>query len=148
MVLNTPHLPHGLGFLCSHRGANLIFHAHCLLSKKLVAALIVTGEGRAETIAICLAFFPSLQLSHFVEPHLLRRHLSERNVLQGLEKFLTLAALLSNIFDRASSTTNCKHPGLQCDSPDQMRIDIKTPSGWTVQESLQTDPSLPDKTTV
>ena len=45
------YLPHGLGFLCSHRGSNLIFHAHCLLSKKLVAALIVTGEGRAETIA-------------------------------------------------------------------------------------------------
>ena len=45
------YLPHGLGFLCSHRGSNLIFHAHCLLSKKLVAALIVTGEGGAETIA-------------------------------------------------------------------------------------------------
>ena len=41
---------YGLGFLCSHRGSNLIFHAHCLLSKKLVAALIVTGEGGAETI--------------------------------------------------------------------------------------------------
>ena len=45
-VYNTAHyLPHGLGFLCSHRGSNLIFHAHCLLSKKLEAALIVTGEG-------------------------------------------------------------------------------------------------------
>ena len=29
----------------------LKFHDHCLLSKKLVAALIVTGEGGAETIA-------------------------------------------------------------------------------------------------
>ena len=29
----------------------------------------------------CLAFFPSSQLQHFVEPHLLCRHLSERNVL-------------------------------------------------------------------
>ena len=29
------YLPHGLGFLCSHRGSNLLFHAHdCLLSKK------------------------------------------------------------------------------------------------------------------
>ena len=43
------YLPHRLGFLCSHRGSNLIFHAHCLLSKKLVAALIVTGEGGAVT---------------------------------------------------------------------------------------------------
>ena len=41
----------GLSFLCSHRGSNLILHAHCLLSKKPVAALIVTGEGGAETIA-------------------------------------------------------------------------------------------------
>ena len=48
---NGNYLPHGLGFRCSHRGSNLIFHAHCLLSKKLVAALIVTGEGGAETIA-------------------------------------------------------------------------------------------------
>ena len=32
-------------------GSNLIFHAHCLLSKKLVTVLIVTGEGGAETIA-------------------------------------------------------------------------------------------------
>ena len=32
-------------------GSNLIFHAHCLQSEKLVAALIVTGEGGAETIA-------------------------------------------------------------------------------------------------
>ena len=32
-------------------GSNLIFHAHSLLSKKLVAVLIVTGEGGAETIA-------------------------------------------------------------------------------------------------
>ena len=32
-------------------GSNLIFHAHCPLSKKLVAVLIVTGEGGAETIA-------------------------------------------------------------------------------------------------
>ena len=31
-------------------GSNLIFHTHCLLSKKLVAVLIVTGEGGAETI--------------------------------------------------------------------------------------------------
>ena len=31
---NAIYLPHGLGFLCSHRGSNLIFHAHCLLSKK------------------------------------------------------------------------------------------------------------------
>ena len=93
-------------------------------------------------------FFPSSQLPHFVEPRLLRRHLSERNVLQTIEKFVTPAALLSNIFDRASSTSNCKHPCLQCDSSDRMRIDIKTPSGWTVQKSLQSDPSLPDKTTV
>ena len=28
------YLPLGLGFLCSHRESNLIFHAHCLLSKK------------------------------------------------------------------------------------------------------------------
>ena len=58
------YLPHGLGFLCSHRGSNLIFHAHCLLSKKLVAALIVTWEVGAETIAdnnsktIQYIFFP------------------------------------------------------------------------------------------
>ena len=45
------YLPHGLGFLGSHRGSNIIFHAHCLLTKKLVAGLIVTGEGGAETIA-------------------------------------------------------------------------------------------------
>ena len=32
-------------------GSNLIFHVHCLLSKKLVAVLIVTGEGGAETMA-------------------------------------------------------------------------------------------------
>ena len=50
-MYNVEYLPHGFGFLCSHRGSNLIFHAHCLLSKKLVAALIVTGEGGAETIA-------------------------------------------------------------------------------------------------
>ena len=52
-IVNTfnPYLPHGLGFLCSLRGSNLIFHAHCLLSEKLMAVLIVTGEGRAETIA-------------------------------------------------------------------------------------------------
>ena len=47
----SPYLPHGLGFLCSLRGSNLIFHTHCLLSKKLVALLIVTGQGGAETIA-------------------------------------------------------------------------------------------------
>ena len=41
----------GLGFLCSRRGSNLLFPAHCLLSKGLVAALIVTEEGGAETIA-------------------------------------------------------------------------------------------------
>ena len=93
-------------------------------------------------------FFPSSQLPHFVEPRFRRRHLSERNDLQTIEKFVTPVALLSNIFDRASSTSNCEHPDLQCDSSDRMRIDIKTPSGWTVQESLQTDPSLPDKTTV
>ena len=93
-------------------------------------------------------FFPSSQLPHFVEPRLLRRHLSERNVLQTIEKFVTPAALLSIIFDTASSTSNCEYPGLQCDSSDRMRIDIKTPSGWTVQERLQTDPSLSDKTTV
>ena len=45
------YLPHGLGFLCSQRGSNLIFHAHCLLSKKLASALIVTGKGEAETMA-------------------------------------------------------------------------------------------------
>ena len=90
-------------------------------------------------------FFPSSQLPHFVEPRLLRRHLSERNVLQTIEKFVTPA---TNIFDRASSTSNCEHPCLQCDSSDRMRIDIKTPSGWTFQKSLQSDPSLPDKTTV
>ena len=49
---NMFYLPLGLGFLCSHRGSNLIFHAHdCLLSKKLVGALIVTGEDGAETLA-------------------------------------------------------------------------------------------------
>ena len=43
---------HGLGFLfCSRRGSNLLFPAHCLLSKKLVAALVATGESGAETIA-------------------------------------------------------------------------------------------------
>ena len=50
-ILNTVTcLPHGLGFLCSLRGSNLLFLAHCLLSKKLVAALNITGEGGAETI--------------------------------------------------------------------------------------------------
>ena len=62
--LKWGYLPHRLGFLCSHRGSNLIFHAHCLLSKKLVTPLIVTGEGGAETIAdnnsktIQYIFFP------------------------------------------------------------------------------------------
>ena len=28
LVNTTFYLPHGLGFLCSHRGSNLIFHAH------------------------------------------------------------------------------------------------------------------------
>ena len=42
---------HGLSFLCSRRESNLLFPARCLLSKKLVAALIVTGESGAETIA-------------------------------------------------------------------------------------------------
>ena len=37
--------------LCSRRGSNLLFPAHRLLSKKLVAALIVTGESGTETIA-------------------------------------------------------------------------------------------------
>ena len=50
MVDRVYYLPHGLGFLCSHRGSNLIFHAHCLLSENLAAALIGTGEGEAETI--------------------------------------------------------------------------------------------------
>ena len=99
-------------------------------------------------LLLCLDFFPSSQLPHFVEPRLLRRHLSERNVLQTIEKFVTPAAFLSNIFDRTSSTSNCEHPGLQCDSSDRMQIDIKTPLRWTVKESLQTDPCLPDKTTV
>ena len=48
---NKIYLPYGLGFLCFLRGSNLLFPAHCLLSKKLVAALKVTGEGGAETIA-------------------------------------------------------------------------------------------------
>ena len=74
-------------------------------------------------------FFPSSQLPHFVEPRLLRRHLSERNVLQTIEKFVTSAALLSNTFDRTSSTSNCEHPGFQCDSSDRMQIGIKTPLG-------------------
>ena len=74
-------------------------------------------------------FFPSSQLPHFVEPRLLRRHLSERNVLQTIEKFVTPAALLSNTFDRISSTSNCEHPGFQCDSSNQMRTGIKTPLG-------------------
>ena len=99
-------------------------------------------------LLLCLVFFPSSQLPHFIEPCLLRLHLSEHNVLQTIEKFVTPAALLSNIFDRASSMPNCEHPGLQCDLSDRMQIDIKTPSGWRVQESLQTDPSLPDKTTI
>ena len=51
LSLTVTYLPHGLGFLCSLRGSNLLFPAHCLLSKKLVAALNVTGEGGAETIA-------------------------------------------------------------------------------------------------
>ena len=51
ILAKEAYLPYGLGFLGSHRGSNLIFHADCLLSKKLVAALIVTGEGGAETIA-------------------------------------------------------------------------------------------------
>ena len=71
-------------------------------------------------LLLCQAFFPSSQLPHFVEPRLLRRHLSERNVLQTIEKFVTPAALLSNTLDRASSTSNCEHPGLQCDSSDRM----------------------------
>ena len=78
-------------------------------------------------IAFMPCFFPSSQLPHFVVPRLLHRHLSERNVLQTIEKFVTPAALLSNTFDRASSTSNCEHPGFQCDSSDQMRIGIKTP---------------------
>ena len=45
-------------------------------------------------IAFMPRFFPSSQLPHFVEPRLLRRHLSERNVLQTIEKFVTPAALL------------------------------------------------------
>ena len=49
--LYKPYLPHGLAFLCSRRGPNLLFPAHCLLSKKLVAALIVTGESGAEKVA-------------------------------------------------------------------------------------------------
>ena len=81
-------------------------------------------------LLLCLAFFPSSQLPHFVEPRLLRRHLSECNVLQTIEKFVTTAVLLSNTFDRASSTSNCpEHPGFQCDSSDRMRIGIKTPLG-------------------
>ena len=67
-------------------------------------------------------FSPSSQLPHFVEPRLLRRDLSERDVLQTIEKFVTPAALLSNTFDRASSTSYCEHPGLQCDSSDRMRL--------------------------
>ena len=73
-------------------------------------------------LLLCLAFFPSSQLPHFVEPRLLRRHLSERNVLQTIENFVTPAALLSNTFDRASSMPNCEHAGLQCDSSDRMRL--------------------------
>ena len=38
-------IKHGLGFLCSLRGSNLLLPAHCLLSKKLAAALIATGRG-------------------------------------------------------------------------------------------------------
>ena len=68
------------------------------------------------------SFFPSSQLPHFVEPRLLRRHLSERNVLPTIEKFVTQAALLSDTFDNAFSTSNCEHPGLQCDSSDRMRL--------------------------
>ena len=53
--LQFPNLPlviYRLGFLYSRRGSNLLFPAHCLLFKiKLVAALIVTGESGAETIA-------------------------------------------------------------------------------------------------
>ena len=45
------YLPHGLGFLCSRRRSNLLFPAHFLLSKKLVAALIVAGESGTETTA-------------------------------------------------------------------------------------------------
>ena len=41
METTAAYLPHGLGFLCSLR----------VLSKKLLAVLIVTGEGGAETIA-------------------------------------------------------------------------------------------------
>ena len=67
-------------------------------------------------------FFPFFEVTTFVEPRLLRRHLSERNVLQTIEKFVTPAALLLNTFDRASSTSNCEHPGLQCDSSDRMRL--------------------------
>ena len=48
---NCVYLPHGLGFLCSRRGSNLLFPAHCELSNKLVGALIVTGEIGAETLA-------------------------------------------------------------------------------------------------
>ena len=116
---NLTYLPHGFGFLCSRRGSNLLFPAHCLLSKKLVAALIVTGESGAETIAdnnsktihifppgeyfssyspnifnlpskttrvilFLFFFFASLfsllhsyiYHNHFLEPHLLRQHLS------------------------------------------------------------------------
>ena len=51
LSLTVTYLPHGLGFLCSLRGSNLLFPTHCLLSKKLVAALNVTGEGGAETTA-------------------------------------------------------------------------------------------------
>ena len=70
-------------------------------------------------IAFMPRFFPSSQLPHFVEPRLLRRHLSERNVLQTIEKFVTPVALL----------TATEHPGFQCDSSDRMRIGIKTPLG-------------------
>ena len=63
-------------------------------------------------LLLCLPFSPSSQLPHFVEPRLLRWHLSERNVPQTIEKFVTPAALLSNTFDRASSMSNCEHPGL------------------------------------
>ena len=54
---NLSYLPHGFSFLCSLRGSNLIFHAHCLLSKKLVAVSIVTiADNNSKTIQY---IFPS-----------------------------------------------------------------------------------------
>ena len=81
LTLTVAYLPHGLGFLCSHRGSNLIFHAHCLLSKKLVAALIVTEEGGAETIAdnnsktIQYIFPPGDYFSSIFPQHVKKKHI-------------------------------------------------------------------------